>query len=38
MKTIACGDEFSIAIGDGGISWVWGRDELGQVMTSTLVY
>lgn len=31
IKTATCGDEFSIAIDDGGISWVWGRDELGQV-------
>lgn len=31
IKNLSCGDEFSIALDDNGISWVWGRDELGQL-------
>ena len=35
IKNLSCGDEFSIALDDNGISWVWGRDDLGQVTTKT---
>lgn len=39
IKTVSCGDEFSIVIDDGGMSWVWGRDDLGQVQEgSGLLY
>lgn len=29
--SLSCGDEFSIAVDDSGITWVWGLDDLGQL-------
>lgn len=28
---LSCGDDYSIAIDESGITWVWGRDDSGQL-------